>query len=200
MPWVGHVATRNRGTIGGSIANAYPAAEIPLVLVTLQGEVITQSPAGEATVNALSFFTGPMMTVLELGALVTATRWPVWTGGAVGIGFYEVSARRSDFAYVSAAAQVMLDADGACLRCAVGVGGAPPVPTRLDEACSALEGTMLNDAEIEAAVDPAVARLEVMSDSHATPSYRRRVARALAIRALIDARADAKQKLPGSPA
>lgn len=197
LPWVGHIPTRNRGTIGGSVANADPAAEIPLVVQTLQGSIDVKGPDGERTVPAEEFFLGPMMTIAEQGELVVGVRLPVWSGGAVGVGFHEISARKSDFAYVSAAAQIMLAPDGSCARCALGVGGAPPAPARLDQACAALEGTLLADSEIEAAVEKAVAGLEVMSDGHATPAYRRRVARALAIRALRDARDSAKAKVSG---
>lgn len=194
LPWVGHQPTRNRGTIGGSVANADPAAEIPLALVALDGAVMVTGAGGENRIRAGEFFVGPMMTAVAHGALVTATYWPVWRGGAVGVGFHEISARRSDFAYVSAAAQVMLDGAGNCQRCAVGIGGASPAPTRLAGACAALEGSRLSDAEIEAALDADVAGLEIMSDGHATPAYRRRVARALALRALRDARDDARKK------
>lgn len=199
LPWVGHMPTRNRGTIGGSVANADPAAEIPLVLVTLGGDVVVAGPDGEAPIAAGDFFVGPMMTAIEHATLVTATRWPVWSGGAIGVGFHEISARRSDFAYVSAAAQVMVDGSGKCLRCSIGIGGATPVPTRLARASAGLEGCNLSDTDLESALDGDIAGLDVMSDGHATPAYRRRVARALALRALRDARDNARKQAEGRP-
>lgn len=197
LPWVGHAPTRNRGTLGGSVANSDPAAEIPLVLVALEGMIVVHGMEGERRVPANEFFTGPMMNCLEQGELVTALRFPIWPGGGLGVGFHEVSARRSDFAYVSAAAQVQMGDDGKCARCTVAIGGAPPVPTRLDEASAALEGTSLSDSDIASGLRPAIDVLEVMTDGHASPGYRRRVARELARRALCDARANAKKKTAG---
>ncbi|MBX9760303.1 MAG: FAD binding domain-containing protein, partial [Beijerinckiaceae bacterium] len=105
LPWVGHRPTRSRGTVGGSVANADPAAEIPLVLATLGGEVEFMTADGPGRARAQDFFAGPMMTNLPADAVLTRVRFPVWAGKA-GVGFHEVSARRSDFAYVSACAQV----------------------------------------------------------------------------------------------
>jgi len=103
LPWVGHAATRNRGTIGGSIANADPAAEIPLVLVTLGGTIGVHGVDGTLELAAENFFVGPMMTTLPTGSCITQVRFPAW-GGRVGAGFAELSARKSDFALAAAAA------------------------------------------------------------------------------------------------
>jgi CO/xanthine dehydrogenase FAD-binding subunit len=191
LPFVGHAATRNRGTVGGSVANADPAAEIPLVLATLKGGVVVREGARSRTIGVDDFFTGPMMTALTSGSLVTAIRFPVWEGGRIGVGFREVSARRGDFALVAAAAQVALDDVGCCTACALGIGGATATPQRLD---AALIGTMMRDADIRDAVRPAVDEIEIMSSPHASDAYRRRAAMALGIRALTDAR----DRAPGS--
>jgi CO/xanthine dehydrogenase FAD-binding subunit len=188
LPWVGHAATRNRGTVGGSVANADPAAEIPLVLVTLQGEVVLRQNGASHTVAARDFFVGPMMTALTPGACVTEIRVPVWGDERIGVGFEEVSARRSDFALAAAAAQVALDPAGRCIACAVGIGGATAVPQRLGAVADALTGTMLSDRDIDAAVRAATAGIEIMSSPHASDDYRRRATTALAIRALTNAR------------
>lgn len=187
MPWVGHPPTRNRGTVGGSIANADPAAEIPLVAVTLGAEMVTRSVDGEDVLQAEEFFIGPMLTTIPPGACLTHIRVPVWTQGRVGAGFLEVSARRSDFAFVSAAAQIAFDEGGRCTACAVGIGGAGDRPVRLDGA-SALVGTTAGDQEIDEAVCGSTSDLEAVSDLHASADYRRRVAGVLARRALIEAR------------
>lgn len=186
LPWVGHRPTRSRGTVGGSVANADPAAEIPLVLVTLAGEVEFATADGVETCAACDFFTGPMMTALQQDAVLTRVRFPVWSG-RVGVGFHEVSTRRSDFAYVSACAQVRFE-NGVCAQLAVGVGGGVPVPTRLDAVAQALVGTAMADADIDAALEAPVAALDIMTDHYASTDYRRRVARELAARALRDAR------------
>ena len=191
LPHVGHAPTRGRGTIGGSVANADPAAEIPLVLTTLGGVVSLQSLHGQTEIPADAFFLGPMMTAAPADGLVTRLRFPVWSEGRIGAGFEEVSSRKSDFAYVAAAAQVALDADGKCLRCAIGVGAATPAPARLDGAMAALTGTRLAESGIREALAPAIDALEIMVDSHASVAYRRRVALTLATRAVIAARDEA---------
>jgi CO/xanthine dehydrogenase FAD-binding subunit len=188
LPWIGHAATRNRGTIGGSVANADPAAEIPLVLVTLKGSVVLRDSAGSRIVAADDFFVGPMMTAITPGCCITEIHFPVWKEGRVGVGFQEVSARRSDFALASAAAQVALDRSGRCLACAFGTGGATAVPRRIDAVADALVGTLLSDAEIDAAVRGAIATMEIMSSPHASDGYRRRAVAVLGVRALMQAR------------
>ena len=192
LPWVGHPPTRNRGTVGGSIANADPSAEIPLVAVTLRADIILATTDGPTSMPADDFFIGPMLTTIGLGECVSAIRFPVWPQPRIGVGFFEISARRSDFAFVAAAAQVALDEEGRCLDAALGVGGVGDRPLRLD--VSSLVGTELDARSIAAAVDAASDDLEAMSDLHASAAYRRRVARVLCIRALEQARVDASAK------
>lgn len=189
LPWVGHPPTRNRGTIGGSIAHGDPAAEIPLAAVTLGADIMLATPAGPASMPADDFFIGPMVTAIGEGECVSAVRFPVWSHRRVGVGFLEISARRSDFAFVAAAAQVALDAEGRCLDIALGIGGVADRPLRLDVSC--LIGTKLNAASVSEAVNAALADVEPMDDLHASAAYRRRVANTLCVRALEQARANA---------
>jgi CO/xanthine dehydrogenase FAD-binding subunit len=186
LPWVGHAATRARGTIGGSLANADPAAEISLVAVTLDATLFYRVGDEDAQLAAADFFIGPMMTALHGGACLLRAAFPVWEG-QIGTGFHEVSARRNDFAFASAAAQIALGPDGACRRAAIAVGAATDVPVRLRGAEQALTGTRVSKESIAAAVHGAVADLETSSDLHASAAYRRRAAATLAIRALTDA-------------
>ena len=197
LPWVGHPPTRNRGTIGGSIAHADPSAEIPLAAVTLRADIMLATPDGMTSMPADDFFVGPMVTAIGQGECVSAIKFPVWPHPRIGVGFFEVSARRSDFAFVAAAAQVALDEEGRCLDAALGVGGVGDRPLRLD--LSSLIGTRLDAASVSDAVNAASANLEATSDLHASAAYRRRVARTLCIRALEQARADASAK-PGKGA
>src|SRR6267142_615776 len=88
LPWVGHAATRARGTIGGSLANADPAAEIGLVAVTLDATLVWRDGAKDAQVQASEFFLGPMVTALPATGVLTAVRFPVWREH-VGVGFQE---------------------------------------------------------------------------------------------------------------
>jgi CO/xanthine dehydrogenase FAD-binding subunit len=194
LPWVGHPPTRNRGTVGGSIANGDPSAEIPLVAVTLGADILLAAKTGETSTPAEQFFIGPMVTSIEQGQCVRAIRFPVWPHPWIGVGFFEVSARRSDFAFVAAAAQIALDEEGRCLDIALGLGGVADRPVRLD--VSSLAGTTLDAASTTDAIDAACADLEAMSDLHASAAYRRRVAGVLCLRALEQARDNAAAKLP----
>nr|WP_029003808.1 FAD binding domain-containing protein [Azorhizobium doebereinerae] len=195
LPWVGHPPTRNRGTVGGSLANADPSAEIPLVAVTLDAEIVTEDEGGMLAMSPDDFFIGPMLTAVPMGGLVTQVRFPIWQGGRIGVGFHEVSARRSDFAFVSAAAQVEVGADGACTRVALGIGGVGDRPVRLD--VGSLIGMRIDETVLEEAVEAAAGGLDATSDLHASAEYRRRVARLLGARALADAYAEALAKEHG---
>jgi CO/xanthine dehydrogenase FAD-binding subunit len=192
LPWVGHPPTRNRGTVGGSIANADPSAEIPLVAVTLGADILLATTDGPTSMPADDFFIGPMLTTISQGECVSAIRFPVWPHRRIGVGFFEISARRSDFAFVAAAAQVALDDEGRCLEVALGVGGVGDRPLRLD--VSSLVGTELDAASVAASVNAAAGALDATSDLHASAAYRRRVASVLCMRALEQARVDASAK------
>jgi len=197
LPWVGHAATRHRGTIGGCVANADPAAEVALVLVTLGGDVVTQNLDGSHRRSAGDFILGPMMTALARGSCITEVSFPVWSHGYLGVGFQEVGVRRSDFALASAAAQVALDAAGRCLACAIGIGAVTAAPVHLQSASEALIGSSLLDAEISEVVGGAVERLDLMASTHASESYQRRAATALATRAVVEARDAAVRRIGG---
>jgi CO/xanthine dehydrogenase FAD-binding subunit len=187
MPFVGHAAIRSRGTVGGSLANADPAAEIALVAVTLGATFIYRQGAARAEIPASDFFVGPMMTALPSTACLTAVRFPRGDDARIGVGFQEVSARRSDFAFASAAAQIALDDDGVCRRLALGVGAVTACPMRLDTVAKVLEGTRVEPAVARAAVRAALADIEPLCDLHASADYRRRAAASLAVRAITDA-------------
>ena len=187
VPFIGHAPTRARGTVGGSLANADPAAEIALVAVTLGATLTYRDGNATADIPASEFFVGPMMTALPATACLTAVRFPVWPEPRIGVGFHEVSARQSDFAFASAAAQVALDENGLCRRVALGIGAVTMVPLRLDGVGKALEGTRAEETVVRRAVTEALAGIEPMVDLHATAAYRRRVAVTLAVRAVTDA-------------
>jgi CO/xanthine dehydrogenase FAD-binding subunit len=193
IPFIGHSATRARGTVGGSLANADPAAELPLIAITL--DAILEYRAGGRTekIAARDFHIGPMTTALPGEAVLTAVRFPVWPG-KVGVGFHEVNARRSDFAFVAAAAQVELDNGGKCKRIAIGVGAVTDFPIRLADAEQKLKGSSLDAAAVKKAVVEALTDITPLSDLHASAGYRRRVAANLAVRAVEDARTRASGK------
>ena len=192
LGFVGHVQTRNRGTIGGSLAHADPAAEICLAAATLEAELIARSAQGERVIAARDFFIGAMTTALAEEECLIAARFPVWPAAPkFGTGFHETSIRRSDFALAAAAAQLALDERGVCRRAALGLGGAAAMPLRLEAAAARLVGTTLADADIAAALALAERDLSPISDLHASAEYRRRAAGAMLARALAEARDEA---------
>ena len=198
MPWIGHAATRARGTVGGSLANADPAAELALAAVTLDA-TLSYREAGrddDGEILAAEFFLGPTITALPAAACLTGVRFPIWREQRLGVGFHEVSARRSDFAFVSAAAQVALDADGVCRRAAIGIGAIADVPIRLPATEQALAGERPDAGRLRSAIASDLADIEVTSDLHASAAYRRRVAATLAERAVTDACEQAKRRGP----
>lgn len=196
VPFIGHAATRARGTVGGSLVNADPAAELSLIAVTLDAVLSYRANGTSADIPAREFFIGPMTTALPPAACLTGVRFPVWKG-KVGVGFHEVNARRSDFAFVAAAAQVELGSDGKTKRIAIGVGAVTDFPIRLDAAEKQLAGTALDETKVADAVRAALADIEPLEDLHATAAYRRRVAATLAARAIADARVHAQGKAQG---
>jgi carbon-monoxide dehydrogenase medium subunit len=191
IPWIGHAATRARGTIGGSLANADPAAEQALIAVTLDSVLSYREGKTATEVKARDFFVAAMVTALPSSACLTGVKVPVWQGERIGTGFQEVNARRSDFAFVSSAVQVQLDADGKCKRIAIGVGAATDFPMRLDSAEQQLTGTTLDAVKVKDVVTQALADIEALDDLHATAAYRKRVAVSMACRAVAEARASA---------
>jgi CO/xanthine dehydrogenase FAD-binding subunit len=191
MPFVGHAATRARGTIGGSLAHADPAAEQTLIAVTLDATLVYREGGKDHDIAARDFFTGLMMTALPVGACLTGVRFPVWPG-KIGTGFHEVNARRADFAFVAAAAQLELDASGKCKRIAIGIGAATEVPIRLDSAEKELTGGTLEGKKVVDAVRAALSDIEPLDDLHASAAYRRRAAVTLAARAIADAKSEAQ--------
>ena len=190
IPFIGHAATRARGTIGGSLANADPAAELPLIAITLDAVFTYRAGGRTEKIGAQDFYIGPMTTSLSRDAILTSVQFPVWLG-KVGVGFHEVNARRSDFAFVATAAQVELADDGRCKRIAIGVGAATDFPIRLANAEERLKGSTLDTATVKDAVIEALADVVPLSDLHASAEYRRRVAADLATRAVVDARSHA---------
>jgi CO/xanthine dehydrogenase FAD-binding subunit len=187
MPFVGHAAIRARGTIGGSLANGDPAAEIALVAVTLGATLLYREGGSTREIAAGDFFTGPMVTALSPAACLISARFPIWKDAAPGTGFHEVNARRSDFAFASAAAQIVVDEEGICRRLALGIGAVTPVPLRLDALAQALIGSRIAEKKLRELAQAALAEIEPLSDLHASAQYRRRAAATLVVRAIADA-------------
>jgi CO/xanthine dehydrogenase FAD-binding subunit len=190
MPYVGHGATRARGTIGGSLANGDHAAEIVLVATTLGATLRVRDGGKTHDIAADRFFLGPMLTAVPPTGVLVAARFPVWPEARIGTSFHEINARQSDFAFVSAAAQIAMDAAGRCTRAAIAIGGATPVPLRLDAVARTLEGKMFDERAVRQSLAATLADVETMADLHASADYRRRAALTLAARAIADAYGD----------
>lgn len=184
--WVGHLPIRTRGTIGGSIAHADPAAEYPAVLAALEGEVVARSPRGERTVRASELFQTYLTTTLAPDEILTEVRLPVAPAGA-GYAFEEFARRHGDFAIVGIAAVVTVDGRRV-VRARLATAGASPVPVRLWPAEEILERDGLGDEAIDAAAARARELVEPDSDIHASADYRRHLTGVLTARALKRAR------------
>jgi CO/xanthine dehydrogenase FAD-binding subunit len=192
LSFVGNVQTRNRGTIGGSLANADPSAEIGLAALVLDAEIEARSATHTRVIPIAKFFLSPMVSALAPDECLTAARFPPWReAGALGTGFQETSIRRSDFALAAAAVQLALDRAGVCRRIAISVGGAGATPIRLTAIERKLTGTKLGEIEIATAERLARDSIEAMTDIHASAAHRRRIAGALTARAIVEARDEA---------
>jgi aerobic carbon-monoxide dehydrogenase medium subunit len=191
---VGHAAIRNRGTVAGSIVHADPAAELPALLLCLDGVVVARSRAGEREIAGRDFFQGLLATSLRADEVVVETRWTLPAAGA-GWGLHEMARRHGDFALVGVAAVVSV-ARGAIARARLALFGAGPAPVRAEAAERALVGQAPSAAVVEGAARAAVEGLEPLDDLHAPATYRRSVARTLTVRALTDALARAREARP----
>lgn len=183
---VAHIPIRNRGTVCGSIAHADAAAEMPAVLVCLDGSVTAAGPDGTRVIPASDLFLFHMTTTLAPHEIVTAARFPALPDGA-GWAFEELTRRHGDYAVAGIAAVLTLDASGRCASAALAACGIAERPVRLNAVEAALAGSDLGEAALKAAaaaVDDAVTN----EDDGAGGRYRRRVARTLAVRALARAR------------
>ena len=184
---VGHLAIRNRGTIGGSLVHADPAAEWPLVAVALDARFVLRSCDATRTVPAREFFVGPLMTVIEPQEILCEVRFPVAPAGAAW-GFQEMCRRPGDFAVAAVACQLTVADDGHCAAASLAVGGAHDTPLHVPEAASILAGTRADDAAaIDRAAQHAADSVEPSSDVHGSAEYRRRMVKVLGVRALREA-------------
>ena len=184
--FIGHSAIRNRGTVGGSIAHADPAAELPAILLALDGEVEARSTRGTRTIPAPAFFEGFLTTSLEPDELLTAVRVPALLAGT-GWSFQEFSRRSGDFAIVGVAATVRLDGNGKVADARLAFSGVDQVPVRATTAESVLTGATPSDDLWKSAAHAAASPLEPASDIHGSAAYRKHLAAVLAERALREA-------------
>jgi carbon-monoxide dehydrogenase medium subunit len=180
---VAHYQIRNRGTVGGSIAHADPAAEMPGIVVACDAEIAVIGKAGERVIKAGDFFQGPLMTALAADEIIVEVRLPAWPA-ARRWGFQEFSRRRGDFAMAAAAVFYDLDADGRALNAHVGAIGVADRPLRLTAVEAVLNGQIIDDATIAKADAAASAAVDPDDDIHASGAYRKALIGTMVERAL----------------
>lgn len=175
LPFIGHVQTRSKGTVCGSIAHADPSSELPLCLATLGGSVILRSRHGSRTIAACDFFQGLLQTACRPDELIAQVRWPRAPGGC-GYAFTEMAIRHGDFAIIAVAVAAYTD------RLVIGIAGAADMPVVIEwgESEAAAPAEALNDLAWS---------IGCRDDLHATAVYRRHLIRTLGIRTIEEARA-----------
>jgi carbon-monoxide dehydrogenase medium subunit len=183
---VAHYQIRNRGTVGGSLAHADPAAEMPGVAVTCDAEIVIARSEGSRSARAAEFFLGPLSTALAADELIVEVRLPRWPSGRRWA-FEEFSRRRGDFALAGVAVYYDLDGAGRAKNTHIGVIGACNRPHRIAEAEAALDGRKVDEAAIRSAARAAEKALDPPEDLHASAAYRRSLAGTLLERALLRA-------------
>jgi carbon-monoxide dehydrogenase medium subunit len=174
-PFIGHFQIRNRGTLGGSLAHADPAAEYPAVALALGAELEVLRTSGARTVPAGEFFTGVWSTAVADDELLTAVTFPVWSGRC-GFAIRELARRHGDFAIAGAAVAVELDEDDRVRRCGIGLLGLGSTAQRAAEAEAAATGASAGEIDPTEVGRLAVSGLDgIPSDLHGPAAYRRRV-------------------------
>ena len=183
IPLIGHFQIRNRGTVGGSIAHADPASELPAVALALDAELEVAGANGTRTVPAADFFVGTWTTTIGEDEILTAVNFPVWSGRA-GFAVEEVARRSGDFALAGVVAAVELDDAGKVGRAAISFLGMAPTPVRARAAEQALVGNAPTESELAEIGRLAVSDTEPTADVHASAEYRKHVGAHLVSRAL----------------
>jgi CO/xanthine dehydrogenase FAD-binding subunit len=180
---IGHLPIRHRGTLGGNLAHADPASELPALMLALDAELDLTSQGGRRTLPAERFFTGPLQTAMHPGELLTEVRiqgLPPRTGGA----FVEVTRRSGDYALVGVAAIITLNELGRCQRARVALCGVGPTPMRAQDAEQVLLGEVVSGDVLAEAAQRGADATDPTSDVHASAAFRRKLTRYTARQAI----------------
>jgi len=183
---VAHYQIRNRGTVGGSIAHADPAAEMPGIVMTCDAEIAVVGKSGARVFQAADFFQGALTTMLEPDQIIVEVRLPPWPKGRRW-GFQEFARRRGDFAMAAAAVFYDQDSRGRAMNAHVGAIGVGDRPLRLAGVEDVLNGQVIDDAVIAKAEAAAAAAVDPPDDIHASAAYRRALTGTMVERALKQA-------------
>ena len=185
LRWIGHLPTRSRGTIGGSIAHADPSAEIPMVMQTLEGEVVARGAQGERRIPAQQLFQAALTTSLAPLEIITEVRLPAMPAQAV-CAVEEFARRKGDFAIAAVAVMLLRDGER-CTKARLATAGVGPIPIRLRDAEAVLEQKGLSENAITEAADKAAAEVDPVSDLNGSAEYRRHLTGVLTSRAVAKA-------------
>ena len=192
LPFIGHEAIRSRGTIGGSLAHADPAAELPAVALALDAEFVVCGPSGERVVPAAEWFQGYLTTARRRDELLTEVRFPAARRGT-GVSFTEVARRHGDFAIVGLAASLTLSG-GAISDARLAFAGISDVPVRAAGAEELLAGERPSAELFDAAARRATGGIDPPADLHGSSDYRKKVAATLVRRGLRAAADNAHER------
>lgn len=186
LPHIAHPQIRNRGTVGGNLAHADPASEMPAIVLALAGRLRAQSVKGERWIAAADFFVGALATALEPEEMLTEVELPAAPPRS-GACFLEVSRRRGDFAIIGVAAAVRLNEDGRCAEARIALCNAGDGPVLAAEAGESLAGRPLGAAEIAEAAALVQRAIDPGGNIHASKEFQRHIAGVLTARALTTA-------------
>jgi len=192
LPLIGHEAIRSRGTIGGSLAHADPAAELPAVARALDAEFVVRSQSGDRVIPAAQWFEGYLTTSRRSDEILVEMRFPAAAPGT-GVAFQEIARRHGDFAIVGLAASLTLD-DGVIGDARLAFAGLADVPVRAAEAEAFLAGQRPSAGLFEEAAALATAGLDPPADLHGSSEYRKKIAATLVRRGLQAAARDAGER------
>lgn len=182
---IGHHQTRNRGTVGGSIALGEPAAELPATAVALNATIEVRSTAGTRKIPASEFYLGPYMNTLQPDELITGITFPDWPKGHIPL-FRELAQRPGDFALVGIVGALVVEA-GKITRAGIAWFGMGPTPIKAKTAEQMLVGQSLDTLDIQAVAESAIADTAPFDDQHASAEYRRTVGKRIFASALREA-------------
>jgi carbon-monoxide dehydrogenase medium subunit len=189
LPFIGHEAIRSRGTIGGSLAHADPAAELPAVARALDAEFVVRGPAGMRVVPAAQWFEGYLTTSRRPDELLVEVRFPAAKQGT-GVSFTEVARRHGDFAIVGLAVSLVLSG-GVISEARLAFAGVSDVPLRAGAAEDLLTGERPSTELFDEAARRATGDIDPPADLHGSSDYRKSVAAAIVRRGLAAAAANA---------
>jgi CO/xanthine dehydrogenase FAD-binding subunit len=194
LPHIAHPQIRNRGTIGGNLAHADPASELPAIVVALAGQLRAQSSRGERWIAAAEFFAGALVTTLAADEMLVEVKLPVAKPRS-GACFMEVARRRGDFALIGVACTVRIDDDGRCAEARIGLCNAGNKPVLAQDAGASLVGRPIGAAQIDEAGELVLRAIDPGGSIHASKEFQRHLAGVLTKRALAEANQRAQRAL-----